>query len=204
MQGQLWGAAALFAVSWMAGWADDMLLSEIPGSSSYLIGMGIAGGLTTFPNPLQGAIGVCPPGLSGHWPSGIPHRLGIDEWRSANGADSNYALPWQKFVSRGLLDPINWDLFCTPALLTPVKKFIKHQSPLCACSGFMYAQLPHAQPPRTKFVKLCSMHVIVIHTICCQTAVACLLLLRSVYALVAGCILPSDVSCTLHQPMLAD
>lgn len=54
MQGQLWGAAALFAVSWMAGWADDMLLSEIPGSNSYLIGMGIAGGLTTFTNPLQG------------------------------------------------------------------------------------------------------------------------------------------------------
>lgn len=54
MQGQLWGAAALFAVSWMAGWADDMFISEIPGSSSYLIGMGIAGGLTTFSNPLQG------------------------------------------------------------------------------------------------------------------------------------------------------
>ena len=62
MQGQRWGAAALFAVSWMAGWADDMLLSEIPGSSSYLIGMGIAGGLTTFPNPLQGALSVGPPG----------------------------------------------------------------------------------------------------------------------------------------------
>ena len=62
MQGQLWGAAALFAVSWMAGWADDMFISEIPGSSSYLIGMGIAGGLTTFSNPLQGDHTSCPHG----------------------------------------------------------------------------------------------------------------------------------------------
>ncbi|KAK9807670.1 hypothetical protein WJX72_005850 [[Myrmecia] bisecta] len=56
LQGNIWGGVLLFLVNFAAGWADDSLLDDIPGSNSYLIGMGVAGGLSTFDNPLQGVL----------------------------------------------------------------------------------------------------------------------------------------------------
>lgn len=39
-----------------SGYVDDIILDEIPGTVPYLTGLGIVGGISTFDNPLKGAI----------------------------------------------------------------------------------------------------------------------------------------------------
>ena len=53
-QGHMWSALALVAASYSSTYADDVIMGEIPDSNSYLMGMGLAGGLTTFTNPVKG------------------------------------------------------------------------------------------------------------------------------------------------------
>ncbi len=53
-QGQVWLALAPPAALVASTWADELILSET-NTSSYLIGLGLAGGLTTFDNPVKGA-----------------------------------------------------------------------------------------------------------------------------------------------------
>lgn len=54
VQGQVWLALAPPAALVASTWADELILSET-NTSSYLIGLGLAGGLTTFDNPVKGA-----------------------------------------------------------------------------------------------------------------------------------------------------
>ena len=53
-QGQLWAALAVPAALFASTWADDLILCET-NTNSYLFGLGLAGGLTTFDNPVKGA-----------------------------------------------------------------------------------------------------------------------------------------------------
>ncbi|KAK9826817.1 hypothetical protein WJX81_003947 [Elliptochloris bilobata] len=54
-RGQLWAALAVPAVLFASTWADDLILCET-NTNSYLFGLGLAGGLTTFDNPVKGVL----------------------------------------------------------------------------------------------------------------------------------------------------
>lgn len=50
-------AIGVVALSYfMEGYIEDLVLGEIPESMPYLTGFGVVGGMSTFDNPLQGAI----------------------------------------------------------------------------------------------------------------------------------------------------